>query len=283
LNEGVLLKPETGEVGRVNAKIRRALTLPGSFTFRDAPLGDVAKQIEAAYDIPVKLDTRALDGVGIGSDSPVTRSLRNVSLKTALRLMLKDLELEYGVVEGVLLFSTPEELESNYITRIYAVHDLVGAVNSTLADFDWLVNLISHTISRETWLEGTGPIQEIQTFSSNGKHLLFVSQREHVHEKIADLLKQLRAQQPVVTKPKLVMQVYEVGHDFEQAEQIGNVVRKHLGVKDGGRVILMGLKLAIIHTPDSHEQARRLIEDLLLPGELGFGTDYYKDRSWLYE
>ena len=62
-----------------------------------------------------------------------------------------------------------------------------GAAN---ADFDSLMELITSTVERDSWVEnGTGE-GEIQPFPTNLS--LVISQTQRVHEQIADLLEQLR-------------------------------------------------------------------------------------------
>ena len=53
----------------------------------------------------------ALEEIGVGTDEPVTINLHNVSLRSALRLMLKKLQLTYIIQDEVLMITTPEEAE----------------------------------------------------------------------------------------------------------------------------------------------------------------------------
>jgi hypothetical protein len=71
-----------------------------------------------------------MEAVGIGPDVPVTRNLSGVSLRSALRLMLKDLELTYVIRDEVLLITTPEEAIAQLATRVYPVADLVLPIDN---------------------------------------------------------------------------------------------------------------------------------------------------------
>ena len=53
----------------------------------------------------------ALEEIGVGTDEPVTVNLHNISLRSALRLMLKNLQLTYIIQDEVLMITTPEEAE----------------------------------------------------------------------------------------------------------------------------------------------------------------------------
>ena len=50
--------------------------------------------------------------MGIGTDTPVTKNLKGITLRSALRLMLRELSLTYIIKDEVLLITTPEEAES---------------------------------------------------------------------------------------------------------------------------------------------------------------------------
>ncbi len=67
-----------------------------------------------------------------------------------------------------------------------------GAGGGTQADFDSLIELITSTIDPTTWdsVGGTGSIAKFETNLS-----LVISQTQEVHEKIVDLLEQLRRMQ----------------------------------------------------------------------------------------
>ena len=62
---------------------------------------------------------------GSTRDEPVTINLQNVTLRSALRLMLKRMQLTYIIKDEVLMITTPEEAESELIAKVYPVADLV--------------------------------------------------------------------------------------------------------------------------------------------------------------
>src|SRR5205823_11644901 len=66
-----------------------------------------------------------LEEASVSPDTPVTKTLRGVTLRSALRLILKDLELTYVIRDEVLQITTPEDAESQLITKVYPVGDLV--------------------------------------------------------------------------------------------------------------------------------------------------------------
>ena len=116
--------------GTAEQRIFEELDKETHLEFNETPLADVVGYLKDLHEIEIQLDTRALDGVGIGSDTPITRELRGVSLRSALRLMLKDLDLTYVVKDEVLQITTPEEAEANLVTKVYPVGDLVLPISN---------------------------------------------------------------------------------------------------------------------------------------------------------
>ncbi len=109
----------------VERKIVDALKSPTQFDFIATPLQDVGDFVGDLHDIEVQLDRRALSDVGIETDEPVTINVKGVSLRSAMRLMLHQLNLTYTIQDEVLLITTPEEVENRLTTQVFPVADLV--------------------------------------------------------------------------------------------------------------------------------------------------------------
>ncbi|NLF72708.1 MAG: VWA domain-containing protein [Candidatus Anammoximicrobium sp.] len=116
--------------GSAEQKIFSALEDDTRLEFIETPLNSVIDFLKDQHDINIEIDTKALDDIGVGTDSPITRNLKGISLRSALRLMLKDLGLTYVVKDEVLLITTPEEAESKLVTKVYPVGDLVIPIQS---------------------------------------------------------------------------------------------------------------------------------------------------------
>ena len=186
-------------------KIEAALKEPTQLEFVKTPLTDVVDFLKEHHKIEIQLDKNALSDVGIGTDTPITKNLSGVSLKSALRLMLRELGLTYFVKDDVLLITTPEQAESTLETRVYPVGDLVIPPEANMAapngsqpgpvpagaqaDFDSLIDLITSTAKPTSWDEVGGP-GSIKALSTN--LTITVSQTQEVHEEIETLLQQLR-------------------------------------------------------------------------------------------
>lgn len=109
---------------RISEALQGPLTSVG-LDFTETPLGEVVEFLRDEYGIEIQLDKSALEEFSIEEDEPITVNLRNVSLRSALRLMLKDLELTYIIAEEVLLITTQEEADTRLSVKVYPVGDLV--------------------------------------------------------------------------------------------------------------------------------------------------------------
>ncbi|MDZ7619641.1 MAG: STN domain-containing protein, partial [Patescibacteria group bacterium] len=177
-----------------NTRIRQALAAPISLEFVETPLQDVVDYLKNATKIEIQIDRKSLDDVGVATDMPVTKNLRNVSLKSALRLMLRELGLTYSIEDEVLLITTPEEAENRLETRMYPVTDLVrfqDKKGEAWTDFDSLIELITSTVKPQTWDEVGGP-GSIAPLTVRGEEVIVLSQTEDVHEELDELIARLR-------------------------------------------------------------------------------------------
>jgi hypothetical protein len=174
---------------QLEKQARAALDMPVQFEFIETTLEDVAEFISDLANIDVALDTRALDDVGIGTDTPVTRSLKNITLRSALRLTLKDLELTTMIRDGALVITTPEEAETRLITRVYPVTDVVARTvdGKVVHDFDEMIELMTTHVQPEAWGDVGGPCSIEVALNS-----LVISSTEEIHEEVDSLLKQIR-------------------------------------------------------------------------------------------
>ena len=113
------------KTGSAEEQIFDALRQPTTMEFIEMPLQDVVDYVEDLHDIEVEIDFRAIEEVGLSSDTPITRNLKGISLRSALRLVLGELDLTYTVRDEVLLITTREEVEADLTTKVYPVADLV--------------------------------------------------------------------------------------------------------------------------------------------------------------
>ncbi len=88
--------------------ILRALDSTVSLKFTNNHLQDVIEYIEDRTGQTVILDKAALNDIGVTYDSPVTVTMKNVTLRTALYRILRDLGLTFVVKDEAIQVVTPE-------------------------------------------------------------------------------------------------------------------------------------------------------------------------------
>ncbi len=93
---------------------------------------DAVDYLKDLHSIEIQLDTKALEEAGIGSDTPVTRTLKGISLRSALRLMLGAMDLTYVIKDEVLLITTTDVASNELVTKAYPVADLVIPIRSMM-------------------------------------------------------------------------------------------------------------------------------------------------------
>lgn len=123
---------DLASTGSAEQKIFQQLEAETKIQFIDTPLEEVVGYLKQLHGIEIQIDNRALEDVGLSTDTPVTRNIEGISLRSALRLMLKELDLTYIVANEVLMITTPEEAESELITKVYPVADLVLPVSAQI-------------------------------------------------------------------------------------------------------------------------------------------------------
>lgn len=155
--------------------------------FIETPLEEVLNLLQDEYGIPIQLDGGALDEIGLDASESVTINLHNISLGSALRLMLKTVNLTSVIHDEVLMITTPEEAEARLSTCVYDVRGFVE--DTSTRSIEELMDTIVSCVSTESWAENGGGEAEIRSLKPG---LLVISQTQAVHEEINGLLKAIR-------------------------------------------------------------------------------------------
>jgi general secretion pathway protein D len=212
---------ELAEPLAADKTLEERLETKASFHAEEAPLKSFAEALEAALDTSVVLATKKLEEAAINTETPVTYKLKNVRIKTALKVILGDLGLAYVTEDNVLIITTPEDAGSQLTTRVYDCRDLmklaspikkvrqpkqmdhrpeIGTAalpakapeNKEEAGADGgynvadLIEVITTTVSPDSWDDVGGP-GSVQDF----KGLVTISQTQEVHDGVEQLLNML--------------------------------------------------------------------------------------------
>ncbi len=123
--------------GSAEAKILRALDEPTEMDFISTQLKDVVDALKIRHGIEIQLDLKNLADAGITPETEITRTLKGISLKSALRLMLGEKEMNFIIDHEVLLITTDAKAKEKTVTKVYPVADLVLpiAINPSVNPF----------------------------------------------------------------------------------------------------------------------------------------------------
>jgi hypothetical protein len=179
---------ETGEEA-----ILAALDEKTTVEFIDEPLSGVVQYFKHQRGIEIQVDTKALEDVKMGADTPISKSIRNVKFRSALNLILRDLDLTWVITDEVLMITTPEEAELHLTTRVYDVSGLAAVQDprgKRWQDFESLIRAITGTIDPESWEDVGGP-GSMNELEYQGASVLIVRQTLDVHGQVRRLLDDL--------------------------------------------------------------------------------------------
>src|SRR6476620_1421843 len=171
-------------------RIEQALAGPlhsSGLDYTDQPLHDVVTQLSDEYGIPIQLNKTALEEAGIGTDTKVSVTLHNISLHSALKLMLRTLQLTWVIQDEVLMITTKEDAEKDLDTCVYNVQGLVDDADPKSVKA--LVDGICACVYSDTWAVNGGGQAEIRPLPSG---LLLVSQTQVAQEQVSALLNKIR-------------------------------------------------------------------------------------------
>jgi hypothetical protein len=113
------------EAGAAERRIQAALDDETTVNFTDTPLEDAVLFLQQQHDIPILLDVLAIEEAGVLVDEPVNMVLADVSLRSAMRLILSQLTLAAVVEDDVLKITTVEVANRVQKTRSYNVSSLI--------------------------------------------------------------------------------------------------------------------------------------------------------------
>ncbi|HMO84332.1 MAG TPA: hypothetical protein PKC18_05345, partial [Lacipirellulaceae bacterium] len=178
--------PDLGHYSEAEREIMQALEArTATLDFASAPLSEIMDLVSDEHGIQIWFDRLAMDNMAISPETEVTATLRNVRLKSALRLILSQVELTYVVRDDALVITTVDAAQVMFDTRVYDVAIIASQIQQ-----DELTKLIVDTVASDSWAEnGTGEGE----VKPAGARLLVIKQTPEVHQQVTALLRQLNA------------------------------------------------------------------------------------------
>ncbi len=168
---------ETVDAEAAERAIRVRMNLAVKVDFVEVPMFEAVAELSGRTGIPMKIDSRSLEEIGLSSDEAVTLNVQNISLRSCLNLMLRPYELTYVIDNETLMITTAEAADENLTTKVYSLpfHVACHADAFKLA----MQNAIVH----DTWDVLGGP----STATVVGPTLV-ISTTEMVHEEVTKLI-----------------------------------------------------------------------------------------------
>ena len=128
-----------------NKDVEKKLQVTRSVNYKDRTLEEILDELRATSGLNIFVDKQTLDAAGIALQHPVTLRLDGVTLKTALKYVLRNSGLTYVVEDGIVVITAgnvPGNERQTRIRRVYPVGDLIGQSK----DAEDLIRVIRHTV-----------------------------------------------------------------------------------------------------------------------------------------
>jgi hypothetical protein len=159
--------------------IEAALDQPLDASFVGLPVHEFCDRLSEKISRPVLLAQRRFDEAGINSETLIPFDFPPTNARTQLNRILDSLDLDYTIRDEALIITTPEDAESNRITRVYDVRSLheTGVSLFNTHDDGTLIELIERHVAPDSWDDRGGP-GAIDRFAA----LLVISHTPEVHQ-----------------------------------------------------------------------------------------------------
>lgn len=169
--------------GLVGDSVAAELEKATRLEFVETPLKDVVAFLRARHKLEITIDEKSLSDVGVGLDVPITTTLKDIRLCSALSLLLAPLDLVWQANQTGIRIMTPDAAESNLQLVFYRGDDLLANGQP-----DDLIAAITSTIAPDSWdaVGGAGSIH------LGVRGTLDVRQTFAAHRQVAQLLADLR-------------------------------------------------------------------------------------------
>jgi type II secretory pathway component GspD/PulD (secretin) len=111
-------------------EIERRLLAPINLNFKNAPLKNVIEDLRDLSGVNVVPDTASLEEANVEMSKALDFKVENISLKSALNLLLKKVNLTYFIKDEALQITTTDKGRGGLKRVVYPVADLVVPVNN---------------------------------------------------------------------------------------------------------------------------------------------------------
>jgi len=154
--------------------------------FIETPFTDVIDHFADLHNVQFEIDRKSLDDIGIRIDTPITGKFSGIRLRSALHLLLSQLDSTFYVADGRIVVASVEAEDDHLVPVAYDISKVVppGA-------HDYLIEAITSCVAPAAWSDVGGP----GTIQRSVRGTLDIRQSYHAHYDIQQLLADLRAAQ----------------------------------------------------------------------------------------
>ena len=213
-------------------RVHKAMTQQVQLNFEQEKLENVVALLSQICGLPILLDKIALDAININDESLVTAQVKNVSLRSALELVLRALDptLTWSYQQEALVITTREETSNHMSFVVYPVHDLTHpdpAHGLPAISPEDLEEMIAASVEPAGWDSEGGPGSVKYAAACDA---LVIAQTDVIQEQVLALLDDVRKIRSLqrVAKPEAKIAARPAVVD-EAADQGTCVVIYHLG------------------------------------------------------
>jgi type II secretory pathway component GspD/PulD (secretin) len=237
-------------------EIEQLLQKPVNLAFTDAPLEQVLDDLRAWHGLNIVVDQPALDGEGISLSRPVKIKLDNVSLKSALNLLLHQVHLTYVVKDEVLQITTEANARGKQVQATYQVADLITPLtDTTMPNSTNLLRSLDQASHPQSAMPGGGSVTPYQ-----GPYSLPNGSQAGSQSSMWGGAGSPNGPQPTVIKSQTATM------EDSLIKLITNTIQPHTWASMGGQGTIdyypLAMTLVINQTPDIQEQIADLLAAL---------------------
>lgn len=219
-------RPTTAAVCAPPAQLIEALEqqLPAGRT--QVSLEDLAELLRELLQVPVRIDRASLEDEGIAPDEQFDWDPAELSIGTALELLLEARDLDYVCRGEALVLTARAVAQDLHYSQFYDVADLCGPAGVARFEPFELKELIEEGIPDAEWIDITGVGGRVKVVNE----LLVITHHRRVHAAAASLLANLRrvlkTRESAPADKRLILQSYRLAGNPAQsssAEDAGAV------------------------------------------------------------
>ncbi len=264
-------------------KIEKVLNSKVTFEFQQKPLNEIVALIRKEHGINVQINKLALEEIGYPEDHELSINVKNISMRSALNILLTRMDMAYQVKNGILFLTSAESAEEDLVTKIYRVTDLISpnrtdvvVKSKSYSRTEELIEVIMSDIEPDTWEDYGGP-SSIRKLSGNKEELYIVSSTSKVHNRVDQFLKQLRkikATPQSVQKnrdgKKTVTKVYTIREELVEKpsmiQQYAELLQTAIAAKSWAEkehyVLPIAGTLVVRNSPKIQSSVKEFLEDI---------------------